>query len=113
MTQRRAHWTDDLIEGVRSKIGMHQHGPIGEIRIYNPFDDEVYNVIAEVEDWLLAQPIFDLFVSGRAVRAEAAIQRVRDTCRATNSVRMSIDDSWLPGWDLAVEYVLRSLDGAS
>ena len=28
-----------------------------------------------------------------------------------NEARMSIDDSWLPGWDLAVEYVLRALGG--
>lgn len=40
-----------------------------------------------------------------------AVKRVREACRATNSIRMSIDDSWLPGWDLAVEYILRALDG--
>ena len=78
MTDRRPHWDDDLVEAVRSKIGMHQHGPIGEIRIYNPFDDEVYNVIAAVEDWALSAPIFDLYLSRKHAPDKAAIQRVRE-----------------------------------
>ena len=89
MTDRRPHWDDDLVEAVRSKIGMHQHGPIGEIRIYNPFDDEVYNVIAAVEDWQCdehEQAMRELrgwqdaaaSYRLRAEKAEAAIARVRE-----------------------------------
>ena len=89
MTDRRPHWDDDLVEAVRSKIGIHQHGPIGEIRIYNPFDDEVYNVIAAVEDWQCdehEQAMRELrgwqdaaaSYRLRAEKAEAAIARVRE-----------------------------------
>ena len=77
MTERRPHWSDDLVEAVRSKIGIHQHGPIGEIRIYNPFDDEVYNVIAAVEDWARWEHV-PKGTLRRLEQAEAAIARVRD-----------------------------------
>ena len=100
MTDRRPHWDDDLVEAVRSKIGIHQHGPIGEIRIYNPFDDEVYNVIAAVEDWQCdehEQAMRELrgwqdaaaSYRLRAEKAEAAIARVRELCEQT-TVSVSI-----------------------
>ena len=47
MTERRPHWTDDLIEAVKDAISGwcfdHVEGPL--------YDEDVYPVIAAVEDW--------------------------------------------------------------
>lgn len=88
MTDRRPHWDDDLVEAVRSKIGIHQHGPIGEIRIYNPFDDEVYNVIAEVEDWL--GPVEEMVNDGERVQRVREIHQPHRCRMSTRHIDCSI-----------------------
>ena len=71
MTERRPHWTDDLIDAVR--YAAHDWGPESHL--------DVYAVIAAVEDWVLSAPIFDLYLSRKHAPDKAAIQRVRDLHR--------------------------------
>ena len=48
MTERRPHWDDELIEAVKDNISGycfdHVEGPL--------YDEDVYPVIAAVEDWV-------------------------------------------------------------
>ena len=73
MTERRPHWDDELIEAVKDNISGycfdHVEGPL--------YDDDVYPVIAAVEDWVLSAPIFDLYLSRKHAPDKAAIARVR------------------------------------
>ena len=108
--ERRPHWTDELIEGVRSKIGMHQHGPIGEIRIYNPFDDEVYNVIAAVEDWQDARG--DAIDGNSLTEAVHQVARVREACDEALHEDPMPQGSFRRGYNMAMKVVSRLLDGA-
>ena len=77
MSERRPHWDDELFDAV-----------IDGFRI-TPYDDEVYAVIAAVEDWHAEQeeenlPLLVAMLNAEAVKhvrrakdAEAAIARVR------------------------------------
>lgn len=105
MTEKREWWSDDLVEAVRSKIGIHQHGPIGEIRIYNPFDDEVYNVIAAVEDWARWEHV-PKGTLRRLEQAEAAIARVRE--RAGGPIP-AVHGDWMAGYAAAMRDILSAL----
>ena len=67
MTERRPHWTDDLIDAVR--YAAHDWGPKSNL--------DTYAVIAAVEDWVLSAPIFDLYLSRKHAPDKAAIARVR------------------------------------
>jgi len=79
--KRRPHWTDDLIEAVKDAISGwcfdHVEGPL--------YDEDVYPVIAAVEDWQV-QHARDrvVLVTGNPGTyvgdLEAAIQRVRELC---------------------------------
>jgi len=73
MTERRPHWDDELIEAVKDNISGycfdHVEGPL--------YDEDVYPVIAAVEDWVLSAPIFDLYLSRKHAPDKAAIARVR------------------------------------
>ena len=126
MSERRPHWDDDLVEAVRSKIGIHQHGPIGEIRIYNPFDDEVYNVIAAVEDWHKAKRDSRVRTHSEGCWRwhnecaesliewqQAAIQRVRGIVDADQTVPIDARDpaSYVAGYADATFRVRQVLDG--
>ena len=46
----------------------------------------------------------------RAFEAEAAIQRVREFCAATNPIRGELHMAALRGWDTAMEMVLQLLE---
>ena len=74
MTERRPHWDDALIEAVKDNISGycfdHVEGPL--------YDEDVYPVIAAVEDWVLSAPIFDLYLSRKHAPDKAAIARVRE-----------------------------------
>lgn len=52
MSERRPHWDDDLIETVKDAISGycfdHVEGPL--------YDEDVYRVIAAVEDWQSEHP---------------------------------------------------------
>lgn len=106
MTNRRPHWTDDLIEAVKDAISGwcfdYVEGPL--------YDEDVYPVIAAVEDWQIAKAgpgkyAITLGVIGgkylpewiaqsaidRATKAEAKIQRVRELHRPSQSTIWSHD----------------------
>ena len=69
MTERRPHWDDDLLTAV--------HAAVANDHFYFT-TDQVYDVIAAVEDWALSAPIFDLYLSRKHAPDKAAIQRVRE-----------------------------------
>ena len=69
MTDRRPHWDDDLLTAV--------HAAVANDHFYFT-TDQVYDVIAAVEDWALSAPIFDLYLSRKHAPDKAAIQRVRE-----------------------------------
>lgn len=115
MTERRAHWSGDLIAAVRSEIAR--------ARIYNPLDGEVYAVIAAVEDWHKAKR--DSRVRTHSTECwrwhqecaehmieqqQSIIQRVRELCQS------AIDESYLSDASIAraamANRILRALDGA-
>ena len=74
MSERRPHWTDDLIEAVNDAM---------ENNAYH--DEMVYAVIAAVEDW-----VYDNFQGGEYdnpveyTPEERAIQRVRELHKGTS-----------------------------
>ena len=69
MTDRRPHWDDDRLTAV--------HAAVANDHFYFT-TDQVYDVIAAVEDWALSAPIFDLYLSRKHAPDKAAIQRVRE-----------------------------------
>jgi len=71
MSERRSHWTDDLIEAVYAEL------PAKKYQV-EPDSWEVHRIIAAVEDWVLSAPIFDLYLSRKHAPDKAAIQRVRE-----------------------------------
>ena len=71
MSERRPHWTDDLIEAVYAEL------PAKKYQV-EPDSWEVHRIIAAVEDWVLSAPIFDLYLSRKHAPDKAAIQRVRE-----------------------------------
>lgn len=86
MTERRAHWGDDLIDAVRVRMTQCPYEDYNcEIDA-----DAVYAVIAAVEDWQEARWGPECWVTTvedanalflhRAQTAEAQIQAVRETC---------------------------------
>ena len=97
MTERRPHWDDELIEAVKDNISGycfdHVEGPL--------YDEDVYPVIAAVEDW-----VYDNFQGGEYdnpveyTPEELAIQRVREAC-----------EPFGPMGSIAVWRILRALDG--
>ena len=77
MSERRSHWTDDLIEAVYAEL------PAKKYQV-EPDSWEVHRIIAAVEDWVLSAPIFDLYLSRKHAPDKAAIQRVRELHRQSH-----------------------------
>lgn len=82
MTERRAHWGDELIAAVSTKA-VFEGTVTGRLH-----EGEVYAIIAIVEDWLTPR-ILDVAVGQtrraitselRVANAEAQVQAVRDVC---------------------------------
>ena len=82
MTERRAHWGDELIAAVSTKA-VFEGTVTGRLH-----EGEVYASIAIVEDWLTPR-ILDVAVGQtrraitselRVANAEAQVQAVRDVC---------------------------------
>ena len=70
MTDRRPHWDDDVITAVMSALPEQAKRVVGA--------NDVFRIIAAVEDWVLSAPIFDLYLSRKHAPDRAAIQRVRE-----------------------------------
>ena len=68
--KRRPHWDTEL-EGAVSAILFDCYGN-------GVSEEQVYQVIAAVEDWVLSAPIFDLYLSRKHAPDKAAIARVRE-----------------------------------
>ena len=117
--KRRPHWTDDLIEAVKDAISGwcfdHVEGPL--------YDEDVYPVIAAVEDWHKAKrDSRDRTHSAECwrwhqecaehliERQRSTAQRVREFCAATNPIRGELHMAALHGWDTAMEMVLQLLE---
>ena len=92
MTERRPHWDDELIESL--PIPGHSYLE----------DEDIYAIIAAVEDWVLSAPIFDLYLSRKHAPDRAAIQRVRDAC-----VSSHVDDKGKKV--VFLDRIQRALDG--
>jgi hypothetical protein len=105
MSERRSHWTDDLIEAVYAEL------PAKKYQV-EPDSWEVHRIIAAVEDWVLSAPIFDLYLSRKHAPDKAAIQRVREVC-ADKYVAPNYDygQGFQNGYNDALAQVLRALDG--
>ena len=72
MSERRPHWTDDLIEAVYAEL------PAKKYQV-EPDSWEVHRIIAAVEDWARWEHV-PKGTLARLEQAEAAIARVRDVC---------------------------------
>jgi len=70
MSERRPHWTDDLIEAVYAEL------PAKKYQV-EPDSWEVHRIIAAVEDWARWEHV-PKGTLARLEQAEAAIARVRD-----------------------------------
>ena len=90
--KRRPHWDDALIESL--PIPGHSYLE----------DEDIYAIIAAVEDWVLSAPIFDLYLSRKHAPDRAAIQRVRDAC-----VSSHVDDKGKKV--VFLDRIQRALDG--
>ena len=97
MSDRRPHWTDDLIEAVYAEL------PAKAYQV-EPDSWEVHRIIAAVEDWVLSAPIFDLYLSRKHAPDKAAIERVRELCKQP---LFSGATAWV-----RVEDIEQALDGA-
>jgi len=112
MTERRAHWGDELIAAVSTKA-VFEGTVTGRLH-----EVEVYAIIAIVEDWLTPR-ILDVAVGQtrraitselRVANAEAQVQAVRDVC--DEAVRRSRRKSLgYAGHYVAVEDVQDALEG--
>lgn len=137
MTDRRPHWTDDLIEAVRREA----YG-LGFEVLHGDQIEAVCDIIAVVEDWQkerfkwsdIIQSPFEVAVrhnaaEARAEKYEAQVQRVRDLCQesgpgwiewlmpgvATTHIAHVSEDGYiyLPGGEGTDDFLLASARGRS
>lgn len=105
MTERRAHWDDDLVEAVAAVINQADVDDYANVHFTH---SDIYAIIAAVEDWEKST-----FVSAtaqlaeRIAIAESAIQRVREVCGQDTPYPGGYTD----GWYSALRSVRRALDG--
>ena len=121
--RRRAWWTDDLIESVKDAISGycfdHVEGPL--------YDDDVYPVIAAVEEQHYAELREQAERAGqgldvealisarmeqvaRAENAEAAIARVRGMAEAALAAHDGLDGTYAT---VSAKAILNALEGGS
>ena len=121
--RRRAWWTDDLIESVKDAISGycfdHIEGPL--------YDDDVYPVIAAVEEQHYAELREQAERAGqgldvealisarmeqvaRAENAEAAIARVRGMAEAALAAHDGLDGTYAT---VSAKAILNALEGGS
>ena len=111
--KRRPHWTDDLIEAVKDAISGwcfdHVEGPL--------YDEDVYPVIAAVEDWHKAKrDSRDRTHSAVCWRwhqecAEHLIERQRSTAQRVRDVCMSSHVDEKGKRVVFLDRIQRALDG--
>lgn len=112
MSERRPHWDDELFDAV-----------IDGFRI-TPYDDEVYAVIAAVEDWHRDRWTGVCESPEEVVRelkqAQAAIKRVQGICEVIVENAHQFYEVWdedptaaqVPyGQWMVARHILRALDG--
>ena len=105
MTSRRPHWDDDLITAVCAT------GDDGEVD-YWMTSDQVYRIIAAVEDW-----VYDNFQGGEYdnpveyTPEELAIQRVRELCDLTERTVLDAMPELEGKVVVYTSLVRRALDG--
>ena len=92
MSERRAHWTDELIARVDKAVWDDTPAP-----------EYVYGIIAIVEDWQVANARGRIYLAEPTSAEQAAIARVRE-------FREELAE-WVGG-SLSVERVLHDLDTA-
>jgi len=117
MTQRRPHWTDDLIGAVGNAIADipaydWQAGTVRDARVLlDDYIGHIHTLIAAVEDWqaqheIVSAPAVLIGAVQRAAIAEAAIQRVREVCEQQ---AFPLND--VPTMAVTVTQILHALDG--
>ena len=102
MTERRPHWDQELEQAVSAVLFDCYENGISE--------EQVYQVIAAVEDWHEKFVMHGAFrvLAERAASAEAQVQRVRKVKRRTKNI---YKDGFDVGWNACLAAVLRALDG--
>jgi hypothetical protein len=110
MTERRPHWSDDLIDAVRDAVDVEFDD------IWKLSEDSILAVIAEVEDWARWEHV-PKGTLARLEQAEAAIARVRDVCEQWQNYD-AVDWATAPYLLVtdkltAAKQILQALDGAS
>ena len=105
MSERRPHWTDDLIEAVYAEL------PAKKYQV-EPDSWEVHRIIAAVEDWARWEHV-PKGTLARLEQAEAAIARVRGIVDADQTVPIDARDpaSYVAGYADATFRVRQVLDG--
>ena len=109
MSERRPHWTNDLIEAVYAEL------PAKKYQV-EPDSWEVHRIIAAVEDWARWEHV-PKGTLARLEQAEAAIERVRDVCEQWQNYD-AVDWATAPYLLVtdkltAAKQILQALDGAS
>ena len=107
MTERRPHWDDDLITAVCA-TGSYSDGEVD----YWMTSDQVYRIIAAVEDW--EKETFNAATEvlvERIQKAEAQVQAVRDAIEAELERHTLTNLGDFMFLDQALRRVLRALDG--
>ena len=104
--ERRAHWSDDLIDAVRDAVDVEFDD------IWKLSDDSILAVIAAVEDWARWEHV-PKGTLARLEQAEAAIARVRGIVDADQTVPIDARDpaSYVAGYADATFRVRQVLDG--
>lgn len=102
--KRRQHWDTELEQSVSAILFDCYNNGVSE--------EQVYQAIAAVEDWVLSSPIFDLYLSRKHAPDKAAIQRVRELCDGADQHRPRID-GYLINRTVPVKDIRRALEGDS
>lgn len=123
MTERRPHWSDDLIDAVRDAVDVEFDD------IWKLSDDSILAVIAAVEDWHKAKRDSRIRTHSEGcwrwhnecaealiVSQQAAIQRVQEEVGGDNPIPKASDGmdnvvAYCAGYVDALRRVRRALDG--
>ena len=102
MTERRPHWDTELEQSVSAILFDCYNNGVSE--------EQVYQAIAAVEDWVLSAPIFDLYLSRKHAPDKAAIARVRHL--ATTGILAAPDlTEFDKGYNTALLHLQKALEG--
>ena len=102
MTERRPHWDTELEQSVSAILFDCYNNGVSE--------EQVYQAIAAVEDWVLSAPIFDLYLSRKHAPDKAAIARVRVMAEAALAAHNELEGTYAT---VSAKALLRALDGGT